>query len=85
MSGSDGAVQWSSDGKPGTMFLGVTQYPKIYKLINEKGGMMQQPLTGRSTFYLYAADNGMLTNPASRLTVAVTFTDKSSLATEVIK
>ncbi|MGO9116939.1 MAG: hypothetical protein ACLQPD_04940 [Desulfomonilaceae bacterium] len=85
MSGSDGVVQWSSDGKPGTMFLGVTQYPQIYKLINEKGSMMQQPFSSRRTFYLYAADNGMLTNPASRLTVTVTFTDKSSLATEVIK
>jgi hypothetical protein len=85
MSGSDGVVHWSSDGKPGTMFLGVTRYPQIYRLINEKGVLMQQPVTGRRTFYLYAADNGMLTNPSSRLTVTVTFTDKSTLTTEVSK
>jgi hypothetical protein len=67
------------------MFLGVALYPKIYKLVNEKGGMMQVPIAGRRTLYLYAADNGLLSDPASVLTVIVTFTDKTTLTTEVIK
>jgi hypothetical protein len=60
-------------------------YPKIYKLLNEKGGKFQSPVTGRKTLYLYAADNGLLSDPKARLTATVTFTDKSTLSSEVIK
>jgi hypothetical protein len=83
--GTEGSVRWSSDPKAPAMFLGVALYPKIYKLVNEKGGMMQVPIAGRRTLYLYAADNGLLSDPASVLTVIVTFTDKTTLTTEVIK
>ncbi|HTY22745.1 MAG TPA: hypothetical protein VMC85_06420 [Desulfomonilaceae bacterium] len=85
ISGNDGVVRWSSEGKPGTMFLGVAFYPQIYKLINEKGGLMQVPLSGRRTIYLYAADNGMLSDPKATLLVTVTFSDKSSLNAEITK
>ena len=66
------------------MFLGVALYPKIHSLINEKGGMLQVPISGPRTIYLYAADNGLLSYPASLLAVEVTFTDKTTLTTEVI-
>jgi hypothetical protein len=85
ISGPDGLIRWSSDPKPPTMFLGVALYPKIYKLLNEKGGKFQSPVTGRKTLYLYAADNGLLSDPKARLTATVTFTDKSTLSSEVIK
>jgi hypothetical protein len=85
ISGPDGAVRWSSEGRSGAMFLGVALYPKIYVLVNPKGGLMQTPLAGRRTIYLYAADNGMLSDPKATLTVTVTFTDRSSLSAEVSK
>lgn len=83
--GGDAAVRWSSDPKAPVMFLGVALYPKIYKLVNERGGPMQVPISGRRTLYLYAADDGLLSDPKSMLTVVVTFTDKTTLSTEVIK
>jgi len=83
--GNDAAVRWSSDPKARVMFLGVALYPKIYQLINEKGGAMQAPISGRRTIYLYAADDGLLSDPKSNLTVVVTFTDKTTLSTEIIK
>ena len=49
ISGNDGVVRWSSEGKAPAMFLGVALYPKIYTFINEKGGLMQTPLSGRRT------------------------------------
>jgi hypothetical protein len=86
ISGSDGVVRWSSEGKAPAMFLGVALYPKMYTLVNEKGGLMQIPFSGRlRTLYLYAADNGMLSDLKTPLSVTVTFSDKSSLSTEVIK
>jgi len=85
VSGNDGVVRWSSEGKPGIMFLGIAMYPKIYGLVNEKGGLMQIPLSGRRTIYLYAADNGMLSDPKAALSVTVTFSDKSTLSAEIIK
>jgi len=81
----DGAVRWSSDPRPPTMFLGMALYPKIYVLVNQKGGLLGIPISGRRTIYLYAADNGLLSDPKSRLTVTVTFDDKTTLAAEVIK
>jgi len=83
--GSDAAVRWSSDPKAPQMFLGVALYPKIYRLVNERGGAMQVPISGRRTLYLYGADNGLLSDPKSILTVVVTFTDKTTLTAEVIK
>jgi hypothetical protein len=83
--GDDGTIRWSSDAKPPMMFLGVALYPKIYKLINEKGGPMQLHLPGRVTLYLYAADNGLLSDPKSRLIATVTFSDKTTLSSQVIK
>jgi len=85
ISGNDGVVRWSSEGKAPAMFLGVALYPKIYTFINEKGGFMQTPLSGRRTLYLYAADNGMLSDPKAALTVTVTFSDKTSLSAEIVK
>ena len=85
VSGNDGVVRWSSEGKAGVMFLGIALYPKIYSLVNEKGGLMQIQLSGRRTIYLYAADNGMLSDPKAALSVTVTFTDKSTLSAEIIK
>ncbi len=85
ISGNDGVVRWSSEGKAPTMFLGVALYPKIYTFINEKGGLMQTLLSGRRTLYLYAADNGMLSDPKAALSVTVTFSDKTSLSAEVLK
>jgi hypothetical protein len=82
---SDGASRWSSEPKAPAMLLGVALYPKIYKLINEKPGMLQLPVSGRRTFYLYAADNGLLSDPKSRLIVTATFSDKTTLSTDVIK
>jgi hypothetical protein len=81
----DGKVRWSSNPKAPTMFLGVALYPAIYKLVNPKAGVMHLAVTGRKTIYLYAADNGLLSDPKSRLYVAVTFSDKTTLTTEVIK
>jgi hypothetical protein len=81
---ADGAVRWSTDPKAPTIFLGVASYPAIYKLINQKSGPLQLPISGRRTLYLYAADNGMLSDPKVRLMVTVTFSDKTTLSTEVI-
>lgn len=83
--GEEGTVRWSSDPKPPAMFLGVSLYPKIFKLVNEKGGMLHIPVPGRLTVYLYAADNGLLSDPKSRLLITATFSDKTSLSTPVIK
>lgn len=83
--GNDGAVRWSSEPKAPVMFLGIALYPSIYKLVNERGGAMQVPISGRRTLYVYAADNGLLSDPKSILTVVVTFTDKTTLSSEVIK
>jgi hypothetical protein len=80
-----GAVRWSSTGKAPAMFLGVALYPKIYQLVNPKGGDMKIPVSGRRTLYLYAADNGLLSDAQSRLSITVTFTDKTTLFTDVIK
>ncbi len=85
IAGGDSVTRWSSDPKPPVMFLGVALYPKIFKLINEKHGPVNVPLSGRRTLYLYAADNGMLSDPKTRLTVTITFADKTHLTTEVIK
>lgn len=82
---TDVGVRWSSDPKPPLMFLGVALYPKIHTLVNEKGGALNIPLTGRRALYLYAADNGRLSDPRSHLTVTVTFSDKTVLSTEVLK
>ncbi len=83
--GPDGVVRWSSEPKAPEMFLGVALYPKIYQLINVKGGPLNTLVTGRRTIYLYAADNGLLSDPKSRLTVNAVFGDKTSLSTEVVK
>jgi hypothetical protein len=83
--GANGVVTWSSDPKAPMMFLGVALYPHIYKLVNEKPGLLQLPVSGKKTLYLYAADNGLLSDPKVRLTVVLTFTDKSTLSTEVIR
>ncbi|MFH0960022.1 MAG: hypothetical protein V1897_15120 [Pseudomonadota bacterium] len=85
LTGPDGSVQWSSDPKAPVMFLGVALYPKIYQLINVKSGPLNVSVTGRRTIYLYAADNGLLSDPKSRLTVTAVFSDKTSLSTEVVK
>jgi hypothetical protein len=82
---SDGTSRWSSAPKAPEMLLGVTVYPKIYKLINEKPGPLQLPVSGRRTFYLYASDNGLLSDPKSRLIVTATFSDRTTLSSEVIK
>jgi hypothetical protein len=83
--GPDGVVRWSSEPKAPEMFLGVALYPKIYQLINAKGGPLNTLVTGRRTIYLYAADNGLLSDPKSKLTVNAVFGDKTSLSTEVVK
>lgn len=83
--GPDGNVRWASDPKAPAMFLGVALYPKIYELVNAKAGPLHIPVSGRKTIYLYAADNGLLSDPNSRLTVEVTFSDKTALSAEVIK
>ncbi len=85
VTGPDGSIQWSSDPKAPVMFLGVALYPKIYQLINVKPGPLSVPVTGRRTIYLYAADNGLLSDPKSRLTVTAFFTDKTSLSADVVK
>jgi hypothetical protein len=82
---NDEVVRWSSDPRPPVMFLGVALYPKIYVLINPTGGMMNVPISGRRTLYLYGADNGLLSDPNSRLIATVTFSDVSTLSAEVIK
>ncbi len=83
--GPDGSVKWSSDPKPPVMFLGVAMYPKIYQLLDVKGGPLSVPVSGRKTIYLYAADNGLLSDPKTRLSLRVTFTDMTSLSADVIK
>ena len=85
VSGSDGVIRWSSEPKSPVMFLGVALYPRIHTLVNEKAGPLHLPVSGKKTLYLYAADNGLLSDPKSRLTVTLTFTDKSTMSTEVIK
>lgn len=85
VSGSDGVIRWSSEPKSPVMFLGVALYPRIHTLVNEKAGPLHVPVSGKKTLYLYAADNGLLSDPKSRLTVTLTFTDKSTMSTEVIK
>ncbi len=81
----DGTSRWSSAPKAPEMLLGVTAYPKIYKLINEKPGLLQFPVSGRKTFYLYASDNGVLSDPRSKLIVTTTFSDKTTLSTDIVK
>jgi len=81
----DGQVRWSSEPKAPVMFLGVAVYPKVFVLVNEKGGPLNVPITGRRTLWLYAADNGLLSDPKSRLIVTATFSDKTTLSAEVIK
>jgi hypothetical protein len=81
----DGIVRWSSNPRPPVMFLGVAVYPAIYKLANPKGGLLSIPISGRKTLYLYAADNGLLSDANSRLTVSATFDDKTTLSAQVIK
>ncbi len=81
----DGIVRWSSDPRPPVMYLGTAVYPKIFKLINPKGGSMNVPITGKQTLNLYAADNGLLSDPNSRLIATATFTDKTTLSAEVIR
>jgi hypothetical protein len=83
--GPDGAIRWASKPKAPVMFLGVALYPKIYNLVNLKGQALSIPISGRKTIYLYAADNGLLSDPNSRLTVEVDFSDKTTLSAEVIK
>ena len=85
ISGPDGVVRWSSQPRSPAMFLGVAMYPKVYNLVNLKGGPLDIAVAGRRTLYLYAADNGMLADPNSILRIIVTFTDKSQISTEVIK
>ncbi len=82
---ADGTSRWSTEPKAPEMLLGVTVYPKIYKLINQKPGPLNVPVSGRRTFYLYASDNGLLSDPKSVLIVTATFSDKTKLSTEVIK
>jgi hypothetical protein len=85
IAGADGVVRWSSEPKPPAMFLGVAVYPNIYKLVNEKHGALQTVVAGKRTYYLYAADNGLLSDPKAALTVKVTFADKTMLSGEVVK
>jgi hypothetical protein len=85
ISSSDKTSRWSSAPKAPEMLLGVAVYPKIYRLINEKPGALKIPVSGRKTFYLYAADNGLLSDPKSRLIVTATFSDKTTLSADVIK
>jgi hypothetical protein len=81
----DGVVRWSSEPKAPVMFLGVAVYPKLQVLVNEKGGPLNLPISGRRTLWLYLADNGLLSDPKSRLTVTATFADRTTLSAEVIK
>ncbi len=81
----DGVIRWSSDAKAPMMFLGVALYPKIYNLINRKGGSLNVKIPGRKTVYLYAADNGLLSDASARLSLEVILADKSTLVTDVIK
>jgi hypothetical protein len=81
---SDGTSRWSTAPKAPEMLLGVTVYPKIYKLINETPGLLQLPVSGRKTFYLYASDKGLLSDPRSRLVVTATFSDKTTFSTEIM-
>jgi hypothetical protein len=85
LTGTEGEVRWSSRPRPGKMFLGVAVYPNIYKFVNSKGGNLGVEVSGRKTLYLYAADNGLLSDPTSQIGVIVTFTDKTTLSTSVIK
>jgi hypothetical protein len=85
ISGPDKVVRWSSDPKSPVMFLGVAIYPKFRECINKKPGSLNLELAGRKTLYLYAADNGMLSDPKANLFVTVWFTDKTSLSGEIIK
>lgn len=83
--GPDGAIRWSSHPKSPEMFLGISLYPRIYDLVNPKGGELGIPISGRKTLYLYAADNGLLSDPNSKLTVEASFSDNTSLSSAVIK
>ena len=83
--GPDTNVKWSTDPKAPVMFLGVALYPKIYQLVDSKGGPLNLPVSGRKTIYLYAADNGLLSDPKTRLSLRVTFSDMTTLSTDVIK
>ncbi len=82
---ADGTVHWSTQPRAPVMILGVALYPKIFQLVETQKGSLNIPVSGRRTIYLYAADNGMLSNPNARLTVRVIFSDKTELSTEVIK
>ncbi len=85
MLGPDGIVRWSTDPKAPVMFLGVALYPKIYQLVDTKGGPLGVSVSGRKTIYLYAADNGLLSDPKTRLSLKVTFSDMTTLTADVIK
>jgi hypothetical protein len=85
ISGPDKVVHWSSDPKSPVMYLGVAIYPKFRECINKKPGSLNLELAGRKTLYLYAADNGMLSDPKAHLFVTVWFTDKTSLSGQIIK
>ena len=82
---ASGKVHWSSEGKPPIMFLGVATYPKTDVLSNTKGGPLNLPVSSRISIYLYAAENNLIGNPNSVLTVRVTFTDRTSVSTTIIK
>ncbi len=81
----NGKVRWSSEGKAPAMFLGVAVYPKIYVLVNSRGGLMNIEASGHKRLHLYAADNGLLSKPESRLAARVYFTDGTSLSGPVVK
>ncbi|MGD9819040.1 MAG: hypothetical protein AB7V04_10120 [Desulfomonilaceae bacterium] len=83
--GPDGSARWSTDPTPPVMFLGIALYPKIYQLVDTKAGPLNVPIVGRKTIYLYAADNGLLSDPKTRLSIKISFTDNTTISTDVIK
>jgi hypothetical protein len=78
----DNVVRWSTEPKGKEMLLGVAVYPRVYDLMNAKGTFPVTPVSGKKTFFMYAADNGMLSDPKTGLIVTVTFTDKTTLYTD---
>ncbi len=78
-------VRWSTDGKGPAMFLGVAAYPRLEELVNARGGPLHIEASGHKTLQLYAADNGLLSKPESRLTARAHFADGTSLSTQVVK
>lgn len=85
LKGPAGKVRWSSHPTTKQSLLGVAPYPKIYSLAKVGKKSLDVQVSGHRTLYLYAADNGLLSDPNSRLTLTVTFTDNSQLSTMVIK